>query len=162
MDATNWLGKMTLTDLLGKLSDRFPEVKFEVADVCRWDSAKNVVFYTPKHEYAVWSLLHETGHMLSNHQSYTSDLALLQMEVEAWSAAKSLAGEYEIGIDENYIEDCIDSYRDWVHKRSTCPVCAQTGVEQKPGQYKCINCSHTWQVSHERFCRVYRKSKSPA
>ncbi len=151
-----------LRPLLDQLQKDFPDINFVEADIFSWSPQDKTVCYAPKSENDIWSLLHETGHMLSLHSAYNSDIALLQMETEAWQTAKELAGTYGHNIDEEHIEQCIDSYRDWLHERSKCTVCAQAGLEQSSGQYKCINCGHQWKVGHDRFCRVYRKKTEPS
>jgi hypothetical protein len=62
-------------------------------------------------------------------------------------------------IDEEHIQNCLDTYRDWLHKRSTCPRCDSHGL-QTSEQYKCYNCRAVWRVGNERFCRAYRSLQS--
>ncbi len=149
-------------NLVKKLQRDFPETLFVTSDKPRWAPADHTVFFNPNKKNADWSLLHETGHMLANHTSYDSDIDLLKMEVEAWQKAKELGTKYGVNIDNDHIEDCLDSYRDWLYKRSLCPACELTGLEQQPGIYSCINCGKKWRVSEDRFTRVYRKTKTPA
>lgn len=149
--------------LLARLTTDFPDVRFKAAERFRWEPETTTVFYASSDDkHALWSLLHEVGHASLKHKGYRSDLSLLIMESEAWNAAKTLAKKYGIYIEEEYIQDCVDSYREWLHKRSRCPACLQNGVEQTKGSYRCINCPAKWDVSTSRFCRVYRKSKVPA
>ena len=152
--------KTDFKGLLDKIRRDYPDIRFEEADNFRWSAEKSTVYYTAAAEDAVWSLLHELGHMTSRHKVYNTDAMLVRMEVEAWQKAGQLAGHYGLAIDEDYIQDCIDSYRDWQYRRSTCPDCSQTGVEKAGGNYKCINCRHSWQVTPNRFCRVYRKGSA--
>lgn len=148
--------------LLNKLRQDFPGVQFVESDEPKWSPETKTVYFDPSLSNADWSLLHEAGHMLSNHTSYSTDIELLQMELEAWQKAQELSSKYGASIDKSHIEDCLDSYRDWLYKRSLCPTCAQTGIEKTSGNYSCINCGANWQVTRERFCRVYRKTKAPA
>lgn len=152
--------KINFSSLLSRLKADFPEINFELAESFRWSAENQTVYYTPEGDYAPWTLLHEVGHMISQHTSYKTDSALVQMEVEAWQKAADLASRYNTTIDEDYIQDCIDSYRNWQYQRSKCPVCLQTGIEKPRGQYKCINCANTWKVSINRFCRVYRRTQT--
>lgn len=103
-----------------------------------------------------WSLIHEVAHAALNHQTYESDFELLQLEVAAWEEAKQLASKLRIYIEENYIEDCLDTYRDWLHQRSTCPTCGGAGLQHDHREYRCHNCMSTWHVTTSRFCRPYR------
>jgi hypothetical protein len=108
---------------------------------------------------AAWSLLHEVGHALLDHQSYDSDLELVEMESLAWQKAKEVGVAYGHTIDEDHIQDCIDTYRDWLHQRSACPNCDNRSLQQDARHYKCFNCGQTWAVSASRFCRPYRLTK---
>jgi hypothetical protein len=145
--------------LLARIRQDYPDISFEPDETFRWSSKDRIVYYNPDAENAAWSLLHELGHMLEGHQGYKTDRKLVLIEVEAWSRAEELALHYDCPIDPDYIQDCLDSYRYWQHERSTCPRCSQTGVEQTSGNYHCINCQKDWQVTPNRFCRVYRKQK---
>ena len=149
-----------MTNLLASLKKNFPNITFEEARNSSWAPEANKIYYKPLSKNRDWSLLHEMGHMLSNHQTYRFDIELLQMELEAWQKANELAAKYNILIDKDHIEDCLDSYRDWPYKRSSCPNCSQTGLENEIGKYSCINCGQIWRVTPERFCRVYRKTTS--
>lgn len=148
--------------LVEHLQKDFPTVSFVNSDKSRWAPESRTVFFAATKRHADWSLLHEAGHMLAEHAHYNTDIELLQMEVEAWDKARELGEKYDIQISPDHIEDCLDSYRDWLYKRSLCPECSQTGLEKDSGNYRCINCGAVWQVSPERFCRVYRKTKTPA
>jgi hypothetical protein len=89
------------------------------------------------------------------------------MEVAAWEYAKELAKRYGVSIDEDHVQDCLDSYRDWLYKRSICPACGTKSIQQDQElQYQCFNCRSMWGVAASRFCRPYRQfkttKKSPA
>lgn len=149
-----------LEHLLLKLKRDFPTVDWVAGDKFAWDPRDQKVTFDPSVAHPKWSLLHEAGHVAASHQTYKSDVSLLKMEVEAWAKAAKLAAIYGETINKNYVEDCLDSYRDWLHRRSTCPNCSQNGLEQTKGRYHCLNCQHVWEVSEQRFCRVYRKNIS--
>lgn len=147
--------------LINKLLLEFPDIKFEESDTFYWSPEKKTVFYvkqTDDSPRGTWTLLHETAHAALEHKTYSSDLQLLQMESEAWEHAKKLAKGHKISIPNDYIEDCLDSYRDWLHLRSTCPICDQRSLQKDPSHYKCMNCKHIWKVSSSRMCRPYRMS----
>lgn len=144
--------------ILESLRRDFTDIKFVPADKFKWAPEDKTIYYSRDKQNGDWSLLHEAGHMLCGHESYLDDLGLLRMEVEAWEKAKELAIKYNHSINEEHIQQCLDTYRDWIYKRSTCPNCSQAGAEKSTGQYACINCNHRWQVSSERFCRTYRKT----
>ena len=145
-------------NLLDSLKKDFPGIKFISANRFQWSPKEKIIYFTSDTEDDEWSLLHESGHMLCEHTDYSNDLGLLRMEVEAWQKACELAGRYGRKIDQKHIDKCLDTYRDWIHKRSSCPRCGQAGVEKTTNNYQCINCKHLWKVSSERFCRTYRKT----
>ena len=151
--------KTNFDDLLSAVRTDFPLVRFRSSDMFRWSDEARTIYYDTRADDPIWSLLHELGHMQCQHSVYNSDTALIRMEIEAWEGAKLSAERYGLTIDEDHIQDCMDSYRSWQHKRSTCPVCALNGVEKRDGLYGCINCRTSWQVGVDRFCRVYRRRR---
>ncbi len=145
--------------LVRLLKRDYPQFTFVVGETLCWSPAGDKIFYqNTDSESAMSGLLHELAHATLNHQTYTSDLDLLQKEIAAWQHALSLANAYTITIDPNHAEDCLDTYRDWLHKRSTCPICHNNGMQQQPTSYNCLNCGHTWHVSASRASRPYRLS----
>lgn len=107
-------------------------------------------------EIGQWALLHEVGHAKLNHADYHSDFQLLALEVSAWQEAEKLAKSRGMQIDEDHIQDCLDTYRDWLYARSTCPTCRLNSLQVDTNTYSCPNCHTTWSVSRSRFCRPYR------
>lgn len=147
---------------LSCLRQRFPRITYRESNVFCWSPETNEVLYaTSKDEQcAQWSLLHETSHALLRHASYKTDFELLRLEVMAWEKAKELATELAIEINEDHIQDCLDSYRDWLYARSICPRCGNKSLQQTDlKHYRCFNCHEAWQVSPSRFCRAYRATK---
>ena len=149
-----------MDELIGKLSRDFPSLTFTAGDSFHWSPRQQQVFYIPNviHERASWSLLHEVSHGLLGHQDYTSDFELLKLEVEAWDKALQLAATYDLTIKPEHIQKCLNTYRDWLHQRSTCPTCTNKSLQTDPKHYHCFNCDTTWKVSSSRFCRPYRRS----
>lgn len=145
-------------NIIDKLKTDFSKIRFVSSDRFQWSPEEKIIYFVKEAENGDWSLLHEAGHMLCKHINYSNDLGLLRMEVEAWEKARNLANKYDHRIDEEHIDRCLDTYRDWIHKRSSCPKCGQAGIEKTTGNYQCINCRHGWKVSRERFCRIYRKT----
>ena len=62
------------------------------------------------------------------------------MEVEAWEKARELAAKYDVFIDEELIEQELDSYRDWLHQKSRCPSCGLTRFQTPDGVFHCPRC----------------------
>jgi len=147
-------------NLLPKLTADFPGITFRTGATFRWSSKDKRIVYRAdfsKEPAGLWSLLHEVGHAKLDHSTYQSDFELLQMEVAAWEAARELAQTYGHQIDPDHIQDCLDTYRDWLHRRSTCPTCGVRSLQETARQYACFNCDTRWNVSASRFCRPYRK-----
>jgi predicted RNA-binding Zn-ribbon protein involved in translation (DUF1610 family) len=144
--------------LLTKIHKDYPDVSFVVGERFSWHPGKGSVSFqdAANNKPGIWSLLHEVGHALLHHDDYRYDIELLQLEVAAWEKARKLALEYKIQISEDYVQDCLDTYRDWLHMRATCPVCSTRSLQASSDHYHCFNCGAEWQVSRSRLCRPYR------
>lgn len=146
--------------LLTKLKNDFPGLVFAPGEIFSWSSKDQTVIYaqeTSESSTPTWSLLHEVGHALLEHQSYASDFELVKLEAAAWEKATILAQDYGIIIDPEHIQDCLDTYRDWLHQRSACPTCKTTSLQRNMTIYCCYNCNTEWRVSRTRVCRPYRR-----
>ena len=153
------------SQLVAQLAGDYPQFNFAEGKSFYWSPAKHQVIYRQGAEgvIATFSLLHELGHALLDHKRYTLDFELLQLEVAAWEQAKAIASVYGIIIDEDHIQDCLDSYRDWLYRRSICPTCTTKALQQNNQPlYRCFNCHTTWQVAPSRFCRPYRRQNTTA
>lgn len=156
MDATNSLQTASL--IISQLRKDYPNIRFVEADSTSWSAQNSIISYSAKSDNSlIASLLHELGHAIADHKNYSNDYELLKMESEAWVIAKKLSKKYNFEINNDHIEDCLDTYRDWLHKRSSCPKCATTGIQVDKQTYKCLNCYANWKVGSSRFCRAYRK-----
>ncbi len=159
MVATTSQGKrMDTNRLIKRLRAAFPEYVFAAAKQACWSPETQQIFYSTSSDEQVgaWSLLHELGHAILGHKSYNTDIDLLQKEVAAWAKASTLARSFSVDIDEAYAQNCLETYRNWLYKRSTCPECGAHGVQNESRQYYCLNCKAQWNVSTSRFCRPYR------
>lgn len=148
--------------LLSRLKADFPNINFVEGESFYWSPKDRSVTYAQVStlpDVSTWSLLHEVSHGILEHQDYQSDFELVQLEVAAWQHARNLAKKYGIKIDPEHIQDCLDTYRDWLHRRSACPTCGTVSLQQDSKTYRCINCHETWHVSNSRFCRPYRRIK---
>lgn len=146
-------------DLLTTLQQEYPEVRFVAADQFRWSPSEQTVSYDPKKHSseASLALLHELSHALLGHKDYKTDFELLELEVAAWHHAETLAVTYGVKTDPEHVQDCLDTYRDWLHARSKCPACTEHGLQKNRTTYTCLNCHTKWHVTSERFCRPYRR-----
>lgn len=156
-----WLSKgLAMDQLISALCAKFPDLNFTAGKQFYWSPENGEIFYRrgAAGQEAEWSLLHETGHATLEHHSYQGDFELLQLELAAWSRARQLGQEVGIKISEDHIQDCLDTYRDWLYKRSICPNCGTKCLQQDDfAQYNCFNCHSVWRVSASRFCRAYRR-----
>lgn len=146
--------------LIDQLIKNYPPLTFVVGGNFCWSPASHEISYIAdaNDKASDWALVHEVTHALLGHTSFTSDFSLLKQEVEAWAKASELAASYALTISSDYIEDCLDSYRDWLYARSTCPRCTSASLQADDSlDYLCFNCGNRWTVSRERFCRPYRR-----
>jgi hypothetical protein len=149
--------------LIAKLQKQYPDLQFVSGQQFCWSPETKEIFYKAdaQSQQAIWSLLHETGHALLGHTGYQADFELLRLEVAAWQRAEHLAADFAITIDEDHIQDCLDTYRDWLYKRSICPKCTTKSFQQSDfAHYRCFNCHAVWRVTPNRFGRAYRRHKN--
>ncbi len=157
MDVMNMPNKTS--SFLDKLKMSYKLLGFVPAENFYWSPVDKTIHYrlaTVESDSGQWALLHEVAHSDLGHLSYGSDIELLQFEVAAWHKALDLAKSYNVDISEDHVEECLNTYRDWLHFRSTCPKCYLNGLQTLPTTYVCLNCQASWQVSSSRFCRPYR------
>jgi hypothetical protein len=112
--------------LLERLQADYPGIRFTRGEAFFWSPKDKSVTYasvSAQPLIARWSLLHEVSHGILGHMSYKSDFELMELEVAAWHKAQELGKQYDVEIDPEHIQDCLDTYRDWLHRRSTCPTC---------------------------------------
>lgn len=149
--------------LIKKLRLDYPSIHFIDGDNYMWSPDLSTVFYSTLNPDSPL-LLHELSHGILGHTDYSKDIELLQLERSAWEETKKLAKKYNVNIDEDTIEDHLDTYRDWLHARSTCPNCKSTGVQAKSQQYRCLACTQEWRVNDAKTCalRRYSNTKTPA
>lgn len=108
--------------------------------------------------------LHELGHALSKHKDYTRDVERIKIESEAWERAKTVLFEYRKKAkvlnsddesikeekrqlleilpewDEDFVQEKMDTYRDWLHTKSRCRKCGLTRYQTEDGKYHCPRC----------------------
>ncbi len=145
--------------LINSCKQQLKDIKFIDSGSFYWSpKTKSIHFNGTALETTIgqWALLHETAHASLSHQSYTTDMGLLELEVEAWQTAEELGRQLGIVIDADHIQECLNTYRDWLYARSTCPTCELNSLQVEETVYLCLNCSARWVVSQSRFCRPYR------
>ncbi|MEO5691046.1 MAG: hypothetical protein ABIQ64_02570 [Candidatus Saccharimonadales bacterium] len=153
------MGATTLPslNLIDKLSSDFPQFIFKNAHASRWSPQEKTVYYHDAvSTHGQYELLHELGHALLDHDSYTHDVELLSIEREAWDKAVELAPSYGLAIDDDAVEEQLDTYRNWLHARSRCPNCHVAGFQQTTRNYNCLLCGVSWRANEAKHCGLRR------
>jgi predicted RNA-binding Zn-ribbon protein involved in translation (DUF1610 family) len=146
MAAMTTSSKMS-SSLIDRVILDYPQFKFCPGSQEHWSPKSNTITYSQS----------EPLDELLGHNTYQSDFELLKLESEAWQLAAKIGRKYHIMLDDDHIQDCLDTYRDWLHRRSKCPTCGMHVMQQDSVTYKCFNCDTSWQVSSRRFSRSYRR-----
>jgi hypothetical protein len=145
-----------ITSLAAKLQADYPQFRFVPDTEFRWVPLESSIFYDQASD-DVASFLHELSHALLGHTTYIRDIELIELERDAWHYAQHiLAQKYVIEVTDDQVEDSLDTYRDWLHARSTCPGCSATGIQVKKNEYKCLACNKKWRVNDARICALRR------
>lgn len=144
--------------MIDLLKTNYPDIEFTGGDKYSWSSETRTITYalTDNALLDYHSLLHELAHSLLNHDRYKNDINLIKIERDAWAFTKQLLNKYGVEINNDHIEDCLDTYRDWIYKRSKCPKCSHVGYQSAKNAYSCVFCTVSWKVSESRLCMVKR------
>jgi len=142
-----------------RLRKDYPQFSFRAGKQDHWSAKTNTITYNRKEplQQLKYGVLHELAHALLGHTAYQSDFELLKLESEAWELAAKLGRKYRINISGEHIQNCLDTYRDWLHARSMCPVCGMNTTQRDASTYHCFNCHSEWTVTTARFVRPYRR-----
>ncbi|MGD8374094.1 MAG: hypothetical protein PVI21_04575 [Candidatus Woesebacteria bacterium] len=133
--------------LLDKLAKDYPNFVFIEGKSFKWSPKTKTITFCSTEPNSAWLILHEIAHALLGHDSFSANINLVKCESAAWHYAKNkLQNNYKISISDDYIQDCLDTYRDWLHSKSLCPACGQTGIQTKKNTYSCINCRYSWLI----------------
>ena len=127
------------TNFLKAIKKAYPNLVFKQGKRFSF-RPKTTIFFDPSAENFELLLLHELGHALNGDFSYKTDIERLKIEVSAWETAKSLAKTFKIPFDEDFMESELDSYRDWLHKKSLCKSCGLTRFQTPDSIYHCPHC----------------------
>lgn len=147
----------SMKSLISQLSADYPQFQFKTADEFRWSADHQTIFANLHASHNREFLLHELSHALLGHKVYEKDIDLIKYERDAWEYAMSrLSQMYDIAISEDIAQNNLDTYRDWLHARSTCPSCQATGLQIGRKEYSCVACGATWSVNEARLCGLKR------
>lgn len=150
---------VSTNSLINSLRKDFPEFIFQNASAFWWSAQNKTIFIDPEAINASSFILHELSHAVLEHHGYKRDIDLIKLERDAWDyAQKNLAPRYSVNLDDDHIQDNLETYREWLHDRSTCPKCATTGLQMKTQIYRCLSCGNLWRVNEARLCALRRYS----
>ena len=124
-----------------RLQRDFPDFKFKEGKKFAFKPPKTIILGPVEPFYELLAL-HEISHAILKHKDFKMDVERLKMENEAWEKAKELAKHYKIEINEDLIQNELDTYRDWLHQKSRCPKCGLTRFQTPDSQYHCPRCEN--------------------
>lgn len=131
----------SLRTLLRQVQADFPDLHFVPGRKFAFRPPRTITL-GPEEEFSPLLFLHELGHALSKHRTYQTDVERLKLETEAWTVARQLASQYGVDWDEDVAQGELDTYRDWLHKKSLCPQCGLTRYQTPDGTYHCPQCEN--------------------
>ena len=152
---------MSIDELLLLVRRDFPDYTVAAGDDFSWAPAAKTITVDTKHNSPA-QLLHEVAHAELGHQTFSRDIQLIEMEREAWEyCTKVLAPRYDVSLtmDDDVVQESLDSYRSWLTSRSSCPHCGAIGLQKAKDTYSCMHCHVQWQVNEARTCRLIRTIK---
>ena len=126
-------------EFIAKIKTDFPELIIRDGKKFAFRPPKTVMV-GPEEDFWELLLLHEVAHAVLRHKTFRLDAERLKMEAAAWDKATELAKIYGIEMDEDFVQNQLDTYRDWLHKKSRCPKCGLTRFQTPDGQYSCPRC----------------------
>ncbi|MBR2994581.1 hypothetical protein IKF32_01540 [Candidatus Saccharibacteria bacterium] len=129
------------TKLLEQVETDYPEYRFVLGKKFAFRPSRTIVV-EPESSNFEMLLLHELSHAILGHYSFDVDIERIKMESNAWEKAKELAKNYNIEMDDEFIQTELDTYRDWLHKKSRCPNCGLTRFQTPDSQYHCPRCEN--------------------
>lgn len=148
----------TSRDFIARLRHDFPDLNFKRGSQDNWSPRSKTITYKPGSSLRMmqFSVLHELAHAQLGHTNYHNDFELIRLEGAAWDLAAKIGKKYGVKIDDEHIQNCLDTYRDWLHARSTCPTCGVNSLQKDSRSYHCFNCGSDWSVTSGHFVRPYR------
>lgn len=133
-----------MQNLIKKIASDHPELELAEGERFQFTPPNRLYYSAEPTEHGDLLLLHELGHYLIGETDYSTDIELLEIEAKAWAKARELCDKYQISYDEDFAEDLLDSYRDYLHYSSLCKNCQLAGYQDEKGNYHCALCGATW------------------
>ena len=128
-------------DLLERLERDYPDFRFREGKKFAFRPPRTIIL-GPDEPFSELLTLHEVSHAICKHRDFRMDVERLKMENEAWDKARELAEYYGIEVNEDLIQGELDTYRDWLHQKSRCPVCGLTRFQTPDSRYHCPRCEN--------------------
>ena len=128
-------------DFLSQIKNDFPDFRFINGKKFAFRPPRTIVLGPPEPFYELLTLP-ELSHAILKHKTFKMDIERLRMESEAWEKARELASRYSIEVNEDLIQDELDTYRDWLHSKSKCRKCGLTRYQTPNGIYHCPRCEN--------------------
>lgn len=133
-----------MQELIERLRSDYPHLRFKEGKRFSFRPVRTIIFVLGpggnEQKFNKLQLLHELGHAVLEHKNFATDPERLQMERAAWEQAQILCEKYDVEYDEDFVEMALDTYRDWLHRKSTCSKCGLTCYQTRDGKYHCPNC----------------------
>ena len=129
------------SSFLRELRTDFPDFCFKEGERFAFRPPETIVV-GPEEPYDSLLILHELGHALCGHRDFKTGAARIKMEREAWEKAKKLCEKYDVVYNEEVVENELDTYREWLDKKSRCPSCGLTRFQTPDGTYHCPRCEN--------------------
>lgn len=130
---------ITKQAFLNQLAKDYPDFRFKRGAKFAFRPPKTIIVGPPEPHWE-HLVLHELGHAILGHRAFRMDVERLKMEAMAWEKAAELAEHYELEFDDAVAQEELDTYRDWLHKKSRCPNCGLTRFQTPDLQYHCPRC----------------------
>ena len=126
-------------ELLSLLKESYKDLTFKEGPRFLFRPKKTIIYNLSDENFPLL-ILHELGHALLERYDFKTDIERLKIETLAWEKAKELSKEFDVKIDEDFIESKLDTYRDWLHQKTRCKKCSLTRFQTPNGAYHCPKC----------------------
>lgn len=127
--------------LLEKLRVDFPDFRFMEGGRFAFRPPHTIII-GPEEANDSLLIMHELGHALCGHRDFGTGVERLKMERAAWEKAQELCSLYGVYYDKDVVEAELDTYRNWLDKKSRCPLCGLTRFQAPDGAYHCPRCEN--------------------
>lgn len=136
-------------ELVAQLKKDYPDFIFKSGSRFAFRPPKTIIIGPYEGKNTPLLLFHELGHALSKKYSYNLSVERLKIESLAWQAGKTAylacqkSGNYPNlpPWNETFVEDNLDTYRNWLHQKSTCKSCGLTMYQSKDKTWSCPYCN---------------------